>query len=327
MTVRTKLIVVGLVILLEAGAVGVFARRTKLVHEGTSAGFWRNACGVKLDAADTENFGGIHAPRDGWYIYYDQSLHRQRLYRVSRAAAVADFPRVLELIERADHSEPLRLINQAYAVIDGQRAAIEQDPDRFLRLMRDKTLTSLKQRKESTYQYALREEQYFEERWNRMGRFWMNVVFEIAHLAGLTLFAAWPWLRSQSKWRWSIHLALVPLLLFLPFYLGYCQWTFTSVGPSGGALYPWIIVWLRGLAPWTPVDLWILERTPQILEPLSQQTGPWISMSGREPFGPVAAIVSGAVIFGLVFSVLSVREWLRRPTHLGLGSGASRSVH
>jgi hypothetical protein len=315
MTVRTKLIVVGLVILLEAGAVGVFARRTKLIHEGTSAGFWRNACGVKLDAADTENFGGIYAPRDGWYIYYDQSLHRQRLYRVSRAAAVADYPRVLDLIEQADHSNPGRLINQAYAVIGGQRAAMEDDPDRFLRLLRDKTLSNLKQRNERTYQYALEEEKLFAERWKRIGRYWMNVVFEIAYFAGLTLFAAWSWFRSQGKWRWSLHLALLPLLVFLPLYLGYCQWTFTSVGPSGGALYPWVIVCLRGVAPWTAADHWIVLHTPQLLEPLSQQTGPWISMSGREPFGPVAATVCGIVIFGMVYTVLSVRERLRRRTN------------
>jgi hypothetical protein len=312
MTVRTKLIIVGVVILLEAIAVGVFARRTKLVHEGTSAGFWRNACGVKLDAADTEIWGGIYAPRDGWYIYYDQSLHGQRIYRVRRSVAVADYSRVLDLIEQADHSEPLRLINQAYAVIHGQRATLEHDPDRFLRVSRDKALNDLKLRNERSYQYTLKEELLFEVRWKRFGRFWMNIVFEIAHLAGLTLCAAWPWLRSQGKWRWSIHLAAVPLLLFLPFYLGYCQWTFTSVGPSGGALYPWVIVWLRGLAPSTPLDHWIVERTPQILEPLSQQTGPWISMSGREPFGPVAATACGVLIFGMVLIALTIRERVRR---------------
>ena len=85
-----------------------------------------------------------------------------------------------------------------------------------------------------------------------------------------------------------MHLGLVPILLLLPWYLGYVPWVFTSAFPSGGILYPWLVIHFRGF-PWTEVDSFILRHSPKILEPLSQSSGPPLALSGRGAFGPVAA--------------------------------------
>jgi hypothetical protein len=101
------------------------------------------------------------------------------------------------------------------------------------------------------------------------------------------------------------------LLLFLPYYLGYATWTFTSAGPSGGVLYPWVILCFGGLRLWTPLDSWILEATPKVLEPLSQRLGSMLVVSGGCEFGPVAALVSGSVVAAItagVFAFLAKRR-------------------
>src|SRR5438876_364621 len=90
---------------------------------------------------------------------------------------------------------------------------------------------------------------------------------------------------------------LLPILFFLPYWLGYAQLTFTSAGPSSGVLYPWLLVWFRGL-PWTSLDTTIVRSLPQILEPLSQTPGPMLSLTFFGGVGPVAATVMG-VILGL----------------------------
>jgi hypothetical protein len=122
----------------------------------------------------------------------------------------------------------------------------------------------------------------------------VNIVFECAFFAALTLFALWPALRKSGSWRWGLHVGAIPLLLMLPYYCGYASWTFTSAGPSGGMLYPWVIVWSRDFPIWTATDQWVLGHFPKILEPISQPLGPMLSISGGHMLGPMTAVLIGA---------------------------------
>src|SRR5262249_36151402 len=103
---------------------------------------------------------------------------------------------------------------------------------------------------QGVYEFLLWEEEDFDRRWDRAGRYWCNLLFEFVCLAFLILFAAWPWLRGAGWWRWAVHLGLLPVLFFLPYWLGYATFTFTSVGPSGGVLYPWLLYRFGGRFPW-----------------------------------------------------------------------------
>src|SRR5438067_304339 len=115
------------------------------------------------------------------------------------------------------------------------------------------------------------------ERWERVRRYDWSASGEFVYLSALVVFAAWPWLRNGRPLRWAVHLGLVPVLLFLPYWLGYAGFTFTSAGPSGGVLYPWLIVWF-GRLPWTALDTAIVSRLPPVLEPYSQTPGPMLSL-------------------------------------------------
>ena len=306
MTVREKLAVCALGILPIVAAVLCTAGQMAPVSEGTSAEFWRHATGVGLaeNAKAGGSMGGVYLPRDGWFIYYDQGYDGQFLYRVPRAEAAADYPEVIRRLEApaSPDNQPLRP-RLARDVIQHNRAAVEHDPEAFLVLLHEAHLRHWREERPESYQYVLSEEVRFTERWACVGRYWLNILFECAFFSGLLLFAFWPWLRRLRAWRWAVHLGLLPLLLLVPYYLGYAGWTFTSMGPSGGVLYPWVIVWFRGVPPWTPLDQWAIEALPKVLEPLSQPLGPWLSGSGGQPLGLVAALIAGGLIAAVTGAV------------------------
>src|SRR5262249_29883949 len=76
--------------------------------------------------------------------------------------------------------------------------------------------------------------------------YWATLLFEWLFLSGLVLFAAWPWVRGQGWRGWAIRAGLLPMLFMLPVYLGYATTSYTSAGPSGGILYPWLLSATRG---------------------------------------------------------------------------------
>ena len=118
------------------------------------------------------------------------------------------------------------------------------------------------------------------------------------------LFLFWPGIRNKSIIAWSIHICLIPMLLLLPYYLGYCSWTFTSYGPGGGAVYPYLVSYFYWI-PWLDIDTFIIRNTPQFLYHLSGPHGPIISLSGGRKAGPVFTLSLGLSI-GSIFYVLMI---------------------
>lgn len=121
-----------------------------------------------------------------------------------------------------------------------------------------------------------------------------------------------------------MHFLLLPSLLFLPAYLGYSIHTFTSIGPSGGILYPEVMDRLpRGNR--TQLGHAILLHTPWLLEPISSPIGSPASISGGVR-GPISVLLlgllMGSVVLGLrvaglawfvtqPLSHLKPRDWIR----------------
>jgi hypothetical protein len=242
------------------------------------------------------------------------------LYRVSRSEAVADYPEVLQKIAANGRDQDATpAASRAYRVLKEDESAVREDPEELLARTSKAFLLELSREDRELYEYCLSAEEAFSARWDRVGRYWLNLLFESAYFACLSVFAFWPWLRRKGVWSWCIHVGLLPMLLFAPWYLGYAGWTFTSAGPSGGVLYPWVIVWFRRLSFWTPVDSWILENVPRLLEPISQPLGPMLSISGGRGLGPVGALVLGLVLSGVTSCVFWLRE---RRRSSGSGPGA-----
>jgi hypothetical protein len=156
--------------------------------------------------------------------------------------------------------------------------------------------------------YSVACEQQFWRRWQRVNWYWANMVFEWTFLTGLVLFVLWPVIRNQSALRWALHVAALPLLFLLPAYLGYAAFSFTSAGPSGGILYPFLLWPCLGGAV-TEVDAWLLARLPQILEPLSTPIGSPTVLTGMGMPGPTYAVLVGVIAGASMFGIVSGGHW------------------
>jgi hypothetical protein len=294
--VRKMQLAIGFSILVPLAGVLFFAKLMTPLRKGTSADFWRAACGVDLNNQGFGEMMGIYPPRDGWFIYYIQGFHGQFLFYAPPSEVVSDFPKVVQKFRKsAGETNRAPIFLRAAAIVE-RTPSNDLSPEKFLSLLREQRLRLFRENSETLYQQEISDEIDFGKRWKTVRRFWINVLFEVVFFTGLILFAIWPWLFERARWKWSFHLGFLPLLLFLPYYAGYAAWTFTSAGPSGGALYPWVIVWFRKISFWTPIDQWMLENFPKFLEPLSQSNGPMLSISGGRPLGIVSATLIGAAI-------------------------------
>ncbi len=290
------------------------------VQDGEPAVFWFHAC--RLDVGLKRLPGGLlgarcYPPRDGWMIYSVQGLHGERLHRVKAADVEALLPRVVEKLRNA----PAGLLHADVETgfREWQRLdSAQQDATALVVQLREARLARLRREAPgnrvslAVYQNFLSQERELEERRERIGRYPLCVVLEFIFFAGLILFGAWPWLRGAGRLAWAFHLGWLPVLLFLPFWLGYAPLTFTSAGPGGGVLYPHVIIRFRGL-PWTSLDATLLNHVPQPLEPLADSPGTILALTGLGTVGPVAVVVLAVLLGALVFIAATViarkREW------------------
>jgi hypothetical protein len=293
-------VVVAAVAMMTAGLVRLIPVMSP-VQEKSPAEFWLLVTGIDIGVENPyRSFGRVHRPRNGWYIASAQGFHGSDLYRVRATEAAALFPKVVERLRNAPPGALSPLLKEAYR--DWARSAgSPDDAAGFIDRLRE---TSAQRLQVNSPQAAeeVRNEKELSARWERAERYYMNVLFELAFLNGLILFAAWPWLRGAGRRAWALHLDVLPTLFSLPYWLGYAPLTFTSTGPVGGVLYPGLLwaVTPRGL-PWTGLDLDILRHIPQILEPLSQTTGPMLSLSS---FGGPAPSVTLACGLGVALTII-----------------------
>ena len=309
---RPRYLLVGALELAMLAGLVYFARVMAPIKEGTSPGFWMSACQVdvtgEMEDQRDEWPGGFYSPREGWYIYYQQGFHGQFLHRIRRSQAVPDFPNALERLEAAVSAGKVGpFVAAGYRAWKLHGGQAGDDPEGLFAEIREAGLAHWRGKDEFMVEYVLTNERDFEARWRCVNRYWANIFFEFVYLTGLIVFVAWPWLRRKSARSWAIHLGLAPLLLFLPYFLGYAEFTFTSAGPSGGVLYPWLILWFYPFNTWTSLDTVLCQITPRVLGPLSQPLGPMLSLSGGG-FGRIATLGMG---LGLAVLALGLGRVLR----------------
>jgi hypothetical protein len=301
MRLLLKLLV--LVILLSLLALAVARPRpTELpIRPGTADSFWAAATGVRNEKNNGRYTWCLPYEMDGWFLYTSDHFHGSAFFRVPAAEVLANCPKAAdELVsdekfvqeewgmeafrtwEKADpeHANPRLFLT--YLRASRLEWTIKKHPERLNREI------------ERDYDLAVASQ--------RMRLFPLMQIAEWGYLSALILFAAWPWLRKRGRWAWAIHIALLPSLLMMPYYFGYCIWNYTSAGPGGGVVYPFILDLFRPM-PWTSLDREIVLRIPHIFAPLTGPLGPMLSLSGGGGAGPVGVFCLGlglgAIVFGL----------------------------
>lgn len=275
------------------------------VRTGTSDAFWAHACGVDLTGtASTNSSGHVHVVSNVCY-YESQHMHGSVLYSVPMAEVESSLARAVQLMQQ--RSQPSEEPHDEIAALAAWQARpeVEQTLESLMSDLRQARVARLAKQSPSSIEAMGVYDYLFERRLQQAKWYWANHVFEFIWLVGLIWLALWPLIRSSPPWRWSVHLAPLPLLLMLPVYLGYAIFTFTSAGPSGGVLYPWIVAVAGSGGTFTTLDQQIVERLPQVLEPLSQPIGSPMALTGRGLTGPSAALVTGLVLG----AVATVAAW------------------
>jgi len=281
------------------------------IPRGSAVVFWWAACGIDLgaptedllgfDAVDwgdppnTPRVRRVYRTRERWFAYEKKHMHGSHLYRVHESELEEDFPRVLERLEQdAGKGKLLPHVEKAFAAWQ-KRAPRERDGVRqFIDDVRQAHLDYAETRSAFSYYYALSSDGDFQYRWVRARWYWAAVAFEGLYLGGLVLFFFWPLLRNQGRLAWACRVGALPFLVMLPVYLGYASNTYSSDGPQGSIVYPWIIVHIQGNL-FSSLDRNILFSTPPILESLSPLPGPMVSISWRRFPGPLTTAIIGLV--------------------------------
>jgi hypothetical protein len=245
---------------------------------------------------------------NGYCIYFDQQYHGQIVYRVPTESATADLPAVANVLDKRGEEEWPQDVKQGFLAWK-HIAPPDNDVPHLLAEMRNVRLERLYREDRSRYEWYLDDEAKFEQRWERSQRFWLTVLFEFAWITGVIIFTAYPWLKRLGRLAWSVHLGLLPVLLMLPYYLGYAPFALKYIFPNGGVLYPDFIMWANGL-PWTQRDTTLMTYVPSIFEPLCQPIGP-LTGCGGSGGGPIAVAIVSLVIGSSVFAIASLFQWLR----------------
>jgi len=254
------------------------------VAKGTAEEFWNMMYFLK----GPRYIGGVYPCREGLCIYYLQGFHGEFIH----AVPVAEVERLLPEVRRQALSEP-RSLSTAEKELLTSDAGVERLVTARLAAERAETVIGA-----SDVNGPRDESAEFELRWKRIRRYWLNILFEAGFLNGWLFLVAFPFLRRSSPdWSRAISAGLAFPMLFVPYFLGYCPWTFTSAGPSGGAVYPWMI-WGFRWCSWgtTAFDGWLLKGSGFPLEPLTQPSGSLWTHSGRGGVAPTFAIVIGLLV-------------------------------
>lgn len=277
------------------------------VRRGSPTQFWIFAAGV-----DLENTGRLNAITGGeayvidgeWLAYEDRHLHGSFLYAIRIDEVEPLLERVISALEQRMNENDGSLYVEAFRRWKNQGPK-ERTVISLVEAVREQKHKRLYEKEMRLLSYAISEEQVFWHRWRRQKWYWANFVFEWLFFTGLALFAVWPGIRQRGTVRWSIHAGCLPFLFLLPAWLGYATWTFTSVGPSGGILYPYLLIWWR-FEGTNYLDRWLLERTPQVLEALSTPSGPAMVVTGMGMPGPTFAVLSGLGLAACVYTLASL---------------------
>lgn len=253
-TVRPKRRVVGLTLVAVSLAATwalllMRGRSFVIATPGTSAEYWEYLCGVQIASYRGHHrysrFGGTLPEVDSSLHYFDQLHHSQILYSVPTHQALGDAAAVRTLLfggekdlpescdeDGLDHcadywngAERREMCRRVFRILETPASPAD------LRTFRAAVLSGEQARAREA------EDHRFMQRLERGRRVWLTLGFEGIYLTAWWLFVAWGLLRVPRlvSWRWRI--AVAPLLLFLPYFLGYAPMTF-SFGPSGGFVYP-----------------------------------------------------------------------------------------
>ncbi len=300
--IKRKSILVSTVLIL--GLVAYSAPNRHPIPVGHAEDYWEYACGIELDDFDGTyayaHWTGVFPKTDGWHFYYFQEHHGRHVFRVSPDALIERVPEVYSLLDHEiESSVYLRRFEDTADRKNVQRAeclAIK------LRVGDDHALflDEVSESRSGPIRLPAGQEEIdsFLAQWGSAKLYWATVLFEAAFLWFWWVFTLHRGAFGKLNGRSDLQIGFSPLLLFVPYYLGYAPYLFTY-GPTGGIVYPvfaMIVSIPFSWFPFNPVEVWVLERLPQPLWHISQVPAAPMAMSFWGAVSPTALLLFAALV-------------------------------
>lgn len=309
MLIKRKLALLSIIFIL--GVLLFVASRSNPIPVGDAEDYWEFACGVELENFDGyfpyAYWTGIFPKFDGWYFYYYQEHHGRHVYKVSKKALAKCVLEVFSLLNKKitntvqNHAREDILVkkNTNRMTCLEIMVTVKQQSSGFI----DKVSTI----RGNELREGLRKNEMdnFIRQWKRAQRYWLSVLFEAIFLCFWWLFTFHSGVFGKFNRNISTRIALSPILLFLPHYLGYAPYLFTF-GPSGGILYP-LFAMLFALPfawiPYNPIEIEILKILPQPLTYVSQAPASPMALSYGANISPTILFIFAVIV------LLSGKMW------------------
>jgi hypothetical protein len=275
--------------LVTAVMLAVLAPSHAPVCHGTVDDFWQAA----LHLTPSDSLGGPHRAYyvdSQWCVYVDSHLHGWDILSVPTSEVASSLEGTIERLERATLAGEPAAAAQAYAKWRSEPAN-NQGLESLLRHA-DAAHRDYWKDDVDMLSYYADEDLQVRATWHRRHYYWATIAFEWLLFTGLALFVSWPVIRQYSIRSLAVHVAITPPLFVLPLYFGYATYTFTSHGPGGGVLYPYVVYFFPHANTW--LDRWIMTHTPPLLESISTPMGAFMSLSGGAIPGLTVALLIGA---------------------------------
>lgn len=308
---RRSIVCWGIVIatgLVTGIALLVFAPHHAPVRPGSADEYWQAA--FHLDP--TDSLGGpsdAYYVDDEWCAYVYRHLHGSIVYRVPTREVESSLHDTVERLRQSSLAGEDSVAVRAYEAWRDDRES-QHDLQSLIQHAIDADRAQWRDEIDML-SYVVANEQRFWQRWNSRRYFWATVCFEWVFFTGLVLLVLWPFIRRWSRFKASMCLGFAPSCLVLPVYLGYATYTFTSHGPAGGILYPYVV----GFLPRSDnvADRWLRHYIPPLLESISSPIGEPMVLSGMGL--PSLTCFWGA---GLAFGVCvcTMGHLKKRKTHI-----------
>ncbi len=240
------------------------------IRRGNATDFWRIAADVNRDGSFSGGWDGSAIPHGGGWIYTVVSSEYIDYYQVSDSEVNADGPRVVAALEKhANDPDPNNLCGEIYRVWKAQGGGLQVDGDIAFGAEQvhlahavphsDRSATAILFDRFRTVQVA-----------RNADRYWAAFAFEALSLNVMVWFALWPFVRSRSLFQKLLHVAVIPALFYLPYWLGYCTLAGDWNGPVGGILYPHLYCHTGSPLVHVSWEYSLFEQTPPLLSAINQ---------------------------------------------------------
>jgi hypothetical protein len=279
------------------------------VRDGLSEDLWYAATKIRLTEGRVHDkrLDALYEVKDGYFLYYRNDPKELIVYRVGLNDVQGDLTPMLQRIE----AEPAATVEPW--VKQGMRVWVAADPGRenaaeLVQVTGRQQVQWLEKEQPSQLALVRIREVAVRDRWWRDRWYPWVTAGEFLYLSGLILFAAWPLLRKTGPVSWAAHFGLVPVLLFLPFWLGYASGSFSTSGLKGGVVYPSLVSPFSFL-PSTVIDPSIAAAFPKVLESVAPiDSAPKTKSPQVEHASVLSVLGLGAVLGATTYGLRNMRR-------------------